>query len=111
VSYYLQIDLEEAQPLATSSGYGDLIRWVETLAPPDHPELRHLCAHGWTGDVAGLKAEVDAALSASPPQAADTRATVENLRALLEGKDSAEVASVTDGLSADDEPDDEPEDD
>lgn len=98
---YLQIDLEDAEPLASSSGWGDVIDWTERLPSAGYSDLLHLAEHGWAPG-ANLFDELTRALQAETPRSADLAATLDNLLSLFRRAQGAEVVSVTDGLGPDD---------
>jgi len=55
MGFYLQIDTDEPQPLASLTGWGDVIKWAGGLPPKEVPALHHLCEFGWEEDAAALK--------------------------------------------------------
>lgn len=114
MGYYLLIDQKEAEPLGSNTGYGDLIRWVETLSTKDFPTLWHLTSYGWCEEVAALREQTAKALKEHPPRSAPTRQTAENMLRVLIAAGEAIVATVSDGTAPDDgadEDDEELEDD
>ena len=97
MSYYLQVGLQDMQPLATIRGWGDVIRWAEGL-PEGYDLIQGLCKEGWAGSLPTLTKQVQEALKESAPSDAPTRATVVNLLKMLKARDAnAQVVSVTDG--------------
>lgn len=99
MGYYLQIDTEDAQPLASLTGWGDVIAWTDTLPAKSASAIKHLCQFGWQEQVVLLKIEIEECLKSAPPKDPQTKATVENFLALLKAHtEPAVVVSVTDGL-------------
>lgn len=94
----LQIDLEEAQPLASNRGWSDLIAWAESLPAKKSKAIRHLCEYGWEDDLSGLEEEIVEALGDAPPHDHHVLTTVITLLGRLKSAEKgATVASVTDG--------------
>jgi hypothetical protein len=52
MAFYLQIDLEEPEQVATNTGWGEVLDWSERLDPGAFPNFVHLCEHGWAGGAA-----------------------------------------------------------
>lgn len=100
MGYYLQIDTQEPQPVASLTGWGDVIRWVGTLSPAAAPSLHHLTQYGWDDAPGKVRAELVASIKTDAPTSDQTKGTLDNLIVLLEGADNATVVSVTDGLGA-----------
>jgi hypothetical protein len=100
MGFSLQVDTDDAQPLASNQGWADLLNWVASLPDGEGLTLRHLGEYGWTGKVSELTSELSAALEDHVPGRADVRDTAENLLQMLKAADGAEVVSVTDGLGS-----------
>lgn len=100
MSYYLQFDDGESLQVASNSGWGDVIDWVESL---DYgcDELQHLVEYGWCQNVPELGDELQDAIEATPPGDASTQNTVDNLLNMILVSDGAAVATVDCGLEAD----------
>ena len=99
---YLQIGLQDPEPLASNSGWGDVIEWAERLDEAEFDNLAHLCEFGWA-PAPPLLEELTRALQQEPPRNADLAATLDNLLSLFrQAQEGAEVVSVTDGLGPDD---------
>ena len=99
MGYYLQVDDEEAEPLASVTGWGDVIRWADKLPTHRASAIKHLCQFGWEGQAVLLKIELEECLKDSPPKDEQTQATLKNFIALLSAhKEKIEVVSVTDGM-------------
>lgn len=103
MSLYLQIDLQDPQPLATISGWGDMLRWVETLPAGESEQLRLLREYGRSLRPALLRTELAAAVEKHPREKDGVADTARNLAALLDGVTDEQVALVTDGLGPDEE--------
>lgn len=100
MGYYLQIDTDEAEPLASNSGWGDVIEWARKLPVGDSITIKHLCQFGWQNNVNLLKIQVPFCLTNHAPSSPQTKSTVENLSALLYAHTGKiEIVTVTDGLS------------
>jgi len=100
LGYYLQIDEDDAVPLASLVGWGDVVRWTDTLAPKDASALHHLTAFGWEDDGAALASQLKDCFAKSPPHDAPTKDTLKNFSALLAAHPGSITAvSVTDNLS------------
>ncbi len=96
MSVYLSIDGDdEGSFISSNTGWGDFVRWVETLDGYD--DLAHLAAHGWTGDVKETLADLVKALAESPPTDDSTQDVADELRELLTAHQGAEAATVTNG--------------
>lgn len=106
MSYYLEIDGEQIDQIANIRGYGDLIRWVQSLPLDDTPSLQHLVEHGWSEDAPGVLSQVRVALRNNPPAAADVLKTAANLEQLLGAAPNAKQVGITDGFVEDDGTDD-----
>ena len=101
MGYYLQIDTDDAEPLASLTGWGDVIRWADTLPLVRSLSLRHLCKFGWQDDPVLLKIELEEFLKTDPPHDPQTKETVINLLSLLTAhKTKITVVSVTEGFSS-----------
>ena len=99
MGYYLQIDEQEPTDIASNRGYGDLIRWAQTLSPHDFSTLHHLTAFGWEQRIGQLITECAQAVKDFPPQDQDTLKTVQNLADVLRTQgQGAVVVSVTNGI-------------
>ncbi len=73
MSVYLHVDDEDPEFLASTTGWGDVIRWVDSLS--GFPALSHLAAQGWVEPAVCIVEEAPDALRAHPP-AAEVRRTV-----------------------------------
>lgn len=100
MGYYLQIDADRTEPLASNTGWGDFCRWVGSLPAGKCMALRALCAHGWTGEVAAAAQGLEMALKKAAPKQADVKTTADGLLKLLTDAKGAEVVSVTDGVGS-----------
>lgn len=101
MGYYLQIDTADPAPLASLSGWGDVIKWAVNLPAARASAINHLCQFGWQDSATLLKIELEECLKESPPKDPATQDTIKNFIALLVAhKEKIEVVSVTDGLGA-----------
>lgn len=99
MGFYLQIDEDPMQPIASNSGWGDVIEWVGKLPAHDSVGLQHLCRFGWQEDAKLVLVEAKAALKDHAPKSEQTVMTVENLISLLEKHEGKiTVLTVTNGL-------------
>lgn len=94
---YLQVDLEDAVPLASNRGWSDVLDYAKALPKGEFMELRRLCQFGWSGEVGSLRRDVLEALEDQPP-AKDVETTLRGLAESLQGKGGATVVTVTDGM-------------
>lgn len=100
MSFYLQIDGENDDQIATNTGWGDYGRWAKTLDPGKFREVRDLYELGWSDEPESLIAELkDAADEFSPD--ADVLSIVNTILELLDDAKDATVVSVTDGMGED----------
>lgn len=107
---YLLVGLKEAAPLASNTGWSDVLDWATDLPEGEFMVLRHLCQYGWTGRAEELRRDVREALDMEPPGKGDVRDTVENLLESLSDLDGVEVVTVTNGMGPDDGPGEDEED-
>lgn len=103
MSYYLQIDLDDMRQVASNHGYGDLIRWVQKLPQDEAPNLRHLVRYGWSGEIGKIASELSIAIKNHAPPG-DVLSTAKGLLTLIDGREHAEVVSITDGVGPSDGP-------
>ena len=97
MGYYLKIGLAESEPLATISGWGDVIRWLAGLPEGEYMELRGFVEYGWTQEMDAVEQEIAEALKHERPKDEDTVSILTNLAHLLAKRDKAAlVATVTD---------------
>ncbi len=87
---------EAIDDLATNSGYGDLIRWIDAQNETEFPLLMHLVDHGWIDDLPGLVAEIE---QAEPDDdVADALDRIKQAASSATGK----TLQITNGLIEDD---------
>jgi hypothetical protein len=92
VSIYCTLDGGEPMFLASNTGWGDFVRWLDTH---HMPAPAHLAEYGWSEDLDDLEAELPDRLEGAPPTIA---ATGEALLEILSGRGEATVLTITDGL-------------
>lgn len=102
MSYYLEIDGEQVSQFASSTGYGDFGRWINSL-PNEYPELRSFIDDGFSENGAVLLNELKAAIEKSPPDDPNTVDTANGLIEMLDGAEDETTVGVTNGMTADDE--------
>lgn len=107
MSLYLQVDLNEPQPLATNRGWGDVLDWIRSLPAGEYLALRHLGQYGWVEPVSAVTSDLAAALARHAPSSEDVRTTTAGMLETLRNGSTGEVVSVTDGMGSDDGEDDE----
>ena len=96
MSVYVAFDGQTGPQIASNTGWGDAGRWIDGLDPQTYGELVHLHEHGWTQQLAALRDQVAAAMRGSPPD----KTVAATMKELLDAiPDSAEVATITDGLT------------
>lgn len=106
MGYSLQIDDAEDVPLASNAGWGDVVKWAESLDANEYGELRHLVEYGWSDEYELLIDQISVAMQHDSPESEETAHTVEGLADSLSAVDGAEVVTVTDGLGEDNGEDD-----
>lgn len=99
---YLKYEgVPEPEMLASTTGWGDVIRWLPGLHPDKAPCLNHLTTHGWEQDLDDLAKEIPAAMKAHPPKQ-DVKSTLENLFSLLKARpDDCACVTINQGMTAD----------
>lgn len=102
MGYYLQIDSVPMQPLASNTGYGDVIRWSDSLPPAKAGCIHHLTTHGWEQDLPDLRAELELCMKEHTPTRPDAQDTLTNLLRMLNEHPDAHCVTVTDGVSVGD---------
>jgi hypothetical protein len=98
MSIYAQFDDDGLQmQIDSNRGYGEFCQWVESLRSAPH--LNALTEDGAISDIAGLRAEIDDALTQSPPSR-NVAGTVEALRQAIDTQKGAEQLFITNGMHA-----------
>jgi len=96
---YLQIGKDtEPADLASTTGWGDVGRYADSLPPKTADTLVHLWHHGYEVDLADLQKEVKAAMKSHAPKP-DVESTLTNLLTLLKGAGEASYVVVTNGMT------------
>lgn len=102
MSIYANFDTEEQSQFASNTGWGDVIRWSDSLDVKAASEIVHLCEYGWSQNLPLLQSQLKAAVATQKP-ASDVVSTVRSLlAAILDarlGKNKATVLVVSDGTS------------
>lgn len=98
MSVYLEIDSDDGLPLASNTGWGDVLRYAQALPSGLADTLKHLTAYGWGQDIAILLVELPAAMKQVPPRP-DIADTLTNLLTLLKTKPTAVVIAATNGMT------------
>lgn len=100
MGFYLKLDTEEeADELASITGWGDVGKWADDLPPKTANSLVHLCHYGWSQTTDVLTKEVKAAMKSNPPKP-DVEDTLKNLLALVKsGGDQLHCIIVTNGMT------------
>lgn len=99
MSFYIQIDGEQQDQIASNTGWGDYGRWVKLLDPDEFPETRSLYEDGWANP-AELIAELPLAIEAEKPDE-DVSSVVDSLISELKDHKTSTVVSMTDGMGGD----------
>jgi len=105
MSIYLEFDDEnEGDQIASSSGWGDVLRWSDTLPDGEYGEILHLMHHGWSDNPELLETELKNACEKYPPPGHDIHATMYGLIYAIEHRgDDVSVVKVTNGMGESDE--------
>lgn len=98
MGYYLENDKGDQDCLASGMGYGDLIRWVESLPVSKFKNLHHLVQYGWVEEVGLLTAELSTAIQKRPPEDMTVMKTAQEMLKLLTGWSDAKFVVVTNGI-------------
>lgn len=99
MGYFITEDDFEPLPLASTTGMGDLHRWVESIPVEACPNLSHLLEHGWTEDAQLAKEELEKAIAKFQPDG-ETKKTADSMLDAI--SDSASVLTIGDGLGDND---------
>lgn len=95
----IYFDTGRAEDLSTTTGWGDICRWAETLSAKHYAEIKHLTLYGWTEELMTLETQLTEALKHDAPDADDVNDTVKNLLSIVEERKSKEkVVVVSDGV-------------
>lgn len=100
MSIYAQFDNGEQRQFASNKGWGDVVRWSETIGE-EFQAIKHLAQHGYEIELEQLEAEIAQAIQSSPP-AEDVRRTLEGLVDALAIRGDGDTLFVTDGMGPDD---------
>ena len=85
------------EQFATNRGYGDVIRWVQTLPKGKFPRLVHLTDWGWVNEIDELSTEIGDAMR-SNPSSSSVKKTLDSFVARLE-ESNGESVMLSNGLS------------
>ncbi len=101
MSTYAQFDAAGNQfQIASTTGWGNFGRWVDTLGANDYPLLSALIEDGECQDLPGLTLEIEVALENGAPSPDDEDIGQSLFSALLQSK-AAEILLITNGVAAD----------
>lgn len=98
MSLVATLDGKYAGDAATVGGWAGFTRWAAGLPAADHAEVRHLANYGWDQELGRLADQLGRALSESPPAEPSVKDTAGGLLEIIEGRGSATVLVVSDGL-------------
>lgn len=101
----LTLDGGNESDLASNIGWSRFVDWARLLNPNEFPDLIHLAEYGICQDVPKLQEQLASALEKAKPVRGNVVHTINNLKSLLENRESAGCVMVSNGLS--DQPDDE----
>jgi hypothetical protein len=99
---YLEIEDEQYQ-VGTTKGWGDFIRWADSLDLDENYALIQFAEHGHTEAPSDVLDELKASLTNDPPPDAATRDVATNLLSVLRAHDGADFFAVSDGTEHGDE--------
>jgi hypothetical protein len=106
MGYYVVIDGEYTQPLASLGGWADFKRFVATFDEADFGNIKHLIQFGWDQDLQPMLEELREMLRHKPPKS--VASTIRDLINTIEsGPENPDVIVLTDGAVEDDGADDE----
>jgi hypothetical protein len=96
MTFFAYLDQDYAGDVATTRGWGDFGRWVDTLDVATYPEMHHLRWYGWEQDLGPLQEQLAKALEEeSPPK--KVTSVGKGLLGILEKRSQAEVLVISDG--------------
>lgn len=98
MSLSLQIGESEVVPLASNTGYSDVLDWVEGLPVGKYPALRQLTDWGWSEAPADVLSDLSDAWTHHENSVPGLSDTLSNLETVLGKVAADDVISVTDGL-------------
>lgn len=93
---YAGFDTDEVAPLASTNGWGEFGRWVDTLA--GYTELKHLRQYGWCQDLTLLREQALDAATEHGPGNHDVIGVVASLLTALDENEDAAAIVITDGM-------------
>lgn len=101
MSVYAQIGAYgDQEQIASNMGWGDFLRWAETLDAAKYPALVTLADEGITEEPGRVRVELEEALATHPPNE-DTRDVASQLIAALLAAGTEEPLLVTNGIKLD----------
>lgn len=102
MGYYLKYEgVDEPESLATTTGWGDVRRYLSGVHPDTAPCLNQLVNMGWEQDLADLEKEIPTVIKAKQPKA-DVESTLTGLLKLLKARPAdCACVLVTNGMSSD----------
>ena len=98
MSVYLSFDGDEPTMLASNTGWADVSRWIDDLNAQQFGEVVHLAEHGWSQQLDKLESQLQSAVKASKPEST-VSSTLADLLSLLAHRETAEVATINDGMA------------
>ena len=90
---------EEFIELATNKGYGDFVRWVDSIPVDKVPLLSHLVDWGWVNDLSELEKELANTIDTYNALPSVKKTAREFLDNLIKRSTKAETVMITDGLT------------
>ena len=91
MSYQAVLDTDEAIQVATTKGWGDVIRWIDGLDAESSPELAHLAQEGWTDKLKALADQIEGGLKDQPPSPSVASTLTDLITFLRANKDAESV--------------------
>jgi hypothetical protein len=100
MSQYIQLDSGEQFFLSSNTGWGDCVRWSESLPVKGNEALLHLVEYGWSQEHQRVASQIKAALEATRPHK-DIVSVMEHIaKRCQEFPDG--VILITDGMTSKD---------
>jgi len=82
--------------VTTTTGWGDLCRWIDTLKPvPNFEGLHHVRAYGWNQDLAEMEQQLVLAIESQPPHDKGVLETAETLLQILRKRKDASWVAIS----------------
>lgn len=103
MSIYATFDESAGDQLASNRGWGDFVRWTESLDADTFPNVVHLAEYGWVDELPKLAAELTKAIEQHSPEAQGLDKTLAELIELVKANQDKEAIFITDGMKAESE--------